>query len=1230
MRILKLRFKNLNSLLGEWAIDLSHPAFVSDGIFAITGPTGAGKSTILDAICLALYGRTPRLNKITKSSNEIMSRQTGECFAEVTFETQSGRYRCHWSQHRSRKKASGDLQVPKHEIANADTGEVLEAKIKGVAEQIEVTTGMDFDRFTRSMLLAQGGFAAFLQAAPDERAPILEQITGSEIYSHISIRVHELRAQQRKQLDLLQAELAGMQFLTPDEEQQLSQSLQQKLEQEADLNKQLLSSNQSISWLERINQLEQDLHKIAQDKQALSQKLQDFVPEQTRLEAAVRALELSADYTSLSMARERQKNDQSLLKQYQQSLPSLSEAAAQAKLSIKTSTERLEETRLAQQKAQPLLKQVRELDVQIVTKQTPIEEASMAIAELILERDQLTTRYNDDSAELQRLRSDLSHLSEQQRASRADEALVESLAAIRTRFEAVKVLQQQDQLKATQISDASEQLRNSLQAWQQHTEALAEQQQRLSVIKSKQQELQDELQVVGEGREVADWRRHQTILGQQQTAMTGALAALQNMLNARRADAEFSHRRSRLNEEKTKQQAVLVDKVKQQTALEREVSLLEDQQLLLQRIEDLEATRHQLEDGKPCPLCGAEEHPYAQGNTPKPDQNRERLATAKSELKSVGVDISNLTISLASLAKDLEQIEQSKVECAEKILTADQQINSACAELTTELSWSIDSTDVDTFEHNLKQLQQQNIQALAHASKVLERVDAIEQVLKSLRNKLDSTSEALASAERESQSAEHNRHSAEQTVQRLKQEQAINLHQQRQALAALQQEVQVFGVEGLDVEKLDAVLQQLTARRDQWQRGQQQKLQLEQQINALEIQTNHQITELNKHHSELEKRHALLQAYQQDSDKLKQQRQELLGNKNPDDEDARLVAAVNTAEVALNEAREGAQQINQNLSQLQTRLSEVEQAINLSEPELKALEQAFKVQLAAADFVDEDHYSEAKLPEQERKLLALKSKQLADQQTEIMSMQREKLQLITNEKQKALTDLPLDALKQQQATLLINQKDLQQAVGALQHKLADNENLKLQQRSKVESMAAQQRECSRWDVLHELIGSSDGKKYRNFAQGLTFEIMVAHANRQLQKMSDRYLLIRDEAQPLELNVVDNYQAGEVRSTKNLSGGESFIVSLALALGLSNMASKNVRVDSLFLDEGFGTLDEEALDTALETLSGLQQEGKLIGVISHVALLKERISTQIEVTPLNGGRSQISGPGCGSV
>ncbi len=226
-----------------------------------------------------------------------------------------------------------------------------------------------------------------------------------------------------------------------------------------------------------------------------------------------------------------------------------------------------------------------------------------------------------------------------------------------------------------------------------------------------------------------------------------------------------------------------------------------------------------------------------------------------------------------------------------------------------------------------------------------------------------------------------------------------------------------------------------------------------------------------------------------------------------------------------------------------------------------------------------------------------------------------------------LTDKSLDELEPQFKEQDDALKELRDIIAGLKHKLSENTAAKERIKEKQTAIEAQKKECSRWENLHELIGSADGKKYRNFAQGLTFEMMIGHANQQLQKMTDRYLLIRDDAQPLDLNVVDNYQAGEIRSTKNLSGGESFIVSLSLALGLSSMASQKVRVDSLFLDEGFGTLDEEALDTALETLSSLQQDGKLIGVISHVQALKERIGTQIRVASNTGGRSQISGPGC---
>ena len=120
MRIHTIRLANLNALTGTWEIDLDHPAY-NDNIYALTGPTGAGKTTILDAISLALYGRTPRLARIGKAGNEIMSRHSGTCHAEITFSTRTGRYRSHWSQHRARRKAGGELQNPKHELADADS-----------------------------------------------------------------------------------------------------------------------------------------------------------------------------------------------------------------------------------------------------------------------------------------------------------------------------------------------------------------------------------------------------------------------------------------------------------------------------------------------------------------------------------------------------------------------------------------------------------------------------------------------------------------------------------------------------------------------------------------------------------------------------------------------------------------------------------------------------------------------------------------------------------------------------------------------------------------------------------------------------------------------------------------------------------------------------------------------------------------------------------------------------
>jgi len=1224
MRILQVRFKNLNSLVGEWEIDLTHPAFASEGIFAITGLTGAGKTTILDAICLALYGRTPRLGKITKSGNEIMSRQTGECFAEVTFETEAGRFRCHWSQHRARKKPDGELQLPKHEIANADSGQVLEAKLRGVAEQIETATGMDFDRFTRSMLLAQGGFAAFLQAAPDERAPILEQITGTEIYSQISIRVHERRSEERKRLDTLQAELAGMQLLTPKDEQQLTASLEKKIQQDNELTQQVAQKNQAITWVKAIARLEEELKELGQAKDELQTRLEAFAPEQELLRLANQALELAADYAALTSTRKAQDADRRSLLECQVSLTSRTDAAKHAEEVMNAAAEQLEARKAEQQKTQPVIRKVRELDLKIAEKDALIKAVNDSISDLSTSLESLSTKQKSNSDELRRKRKALEELQALLETSKADGELVEQLTGLQSRFDALKTLNSQLTGKLEETTQADNQLREATKAWQEQTTCLENERRGLYGIQGTLAERQAELLKILEGQDVSEWRKSQSLLTSQKDLIVKALEAVQTLSKSKQATIELDNRRTTLKHKESFLTSTLATLTERQATFEKETDLLETQLTLLKKIEDLDEARGQLQDGEPCPLCGAKEHPFAEGNIPALDETQQRLTTVRTELKSVTGDISDLKVKLANVSKDLEQLASAQKEHAEKIEEASQVIGDICSELPSEPKLAASDP---MLEEKLKELQEENSRYLAHSTSTLETVEAAEKVLTTVRESLEKAKDSVAKEERDAQATAHKKESAGQLLERLKKEADGYRDQQEKSLIHLRKEVQAFGVETLSIDTMDAALEQLTSRRDQWIARQKEKTKLEQKIAVIETQTRHQAEQLQKAENDLKKQKDQLAALLRERETFSRERRDLFGDKKADDEEARLYTAVESADKDLDIARQKLSTANQELRQLKAKIDELEKAIKTQDLHLKSADESFQARLKTSGFTDEETYKSACLRESERKHLAQQAQKLSDERTEITSKEREKNKLLEKELQKKLTEEPLDELENALAVLVGNQKDLQQEIGGIRQKLKDNESLKQQQLVRLQAINAQKRECLRWDLLHELIGSADGKKYRNFAQGLTYEMMIGHANRQLQKMTDRYLLVRDDAEPLELNVIDNYQAGEIRSTKNLSGGESFIVSLSLALGLSHMASKNVRIDSLFLDEGFGTLDEEALDTALETLSGLQQDGKLVGVISHVPALKERISTQIQVIHKTGGRSNINGPGC---
>lgn len=356
----------------------------------------------------------------------------------------------------------------------------------------------------------------------------------------------------------------------------------------------------------------------------------------------------------------------------------------------------------------------------------------------------------------------------------------------------------------------------------------------------------------------------------------------------------------------------------------------------------------------------------------------------------------------------------------------------------------------------------------------------------------------------------------------------------------------------------------------------------------------------------------------------------MLGEKNPDNIENNYQDKLTQIRQQLENATKN---VHDDIAALHAQKATIE-SLNLAIKELvNKLGQSktsFEQALMASEFGTQDEFLAAMISEDELIELKTAHDAIIDKlnQTKVsLNNCQEKLDNLIksnpNAHQFKLEDLHTELINLQQQLESINQ-----SIGELN--AIKNSELQNRQRHTqiLKDIQRQEQENSIWAKLDMLIGSADGKKYRNFVQGLTLDLVLHHANQILAKMNDRYLLTfdGDSSKALEILVTDLHQGDAVRSSKNLSGGESFIISLALALGLSQINSQNVQIESLFLDEGFGTLDETALDLALNTLFELQQSGKSIGIISHVASLKERIDTQIIVEKYAGGYSTLHGAG----
>lgn len=1074
MRIEKVTFKNLNSLAGTWSIDFTNERYREDGIFAITGPTGAGKSTVLDAICLALYGQTPRLATISKSTNEIMTRQTGDCFAEVLFSTGKGRYRSHWSQRRARNKPEGALQPAKQELVNLNTNEMVNLK-KGIADKINELTGLDFKRFTRSMLLAQGDFAAFLKASSDDRAVILEKITGMEIYSEISEKVYRRMDEESKALKALESQLGGIEVLADEARKEKENQRDDLTQKETQLKQSQNAIQEALNWKKRVEGLQESAKALQEKAKVLQNEKETFEPNAQKLQVALRAQQVDSSYEALKTIRETLNQTTQLRDKAARDKPVAEEALKEAQAASDSSKKRWDEAENARQSAMPIISDVRLRDAAIKKQCLDLEELKKEVGSLQESINQSQKELLNKERVLSGSKEESALLEQYLKSHEGEKVLVSAYSGLEASSDHLK--ETEGEIKRLQKDDQKS--------------------------KNKEKELRAQLQ-----KETQD-------------------------LNALRSTAE---RLKNQQEEVTEElKGVLQGETEQ--SLVTQLDALKEKRHYRQLVQSLEEHRKGLQDGAPCPLCGATHHPYAEGNIPAVDEI------------------------------------QTQIDAVQKTLNEAIRLKNQLQELATKVT--LQKEVITRSETNLRLVQ--------------ERLDGVIEQRREALNLIDEKKEKFA--------LDSN---------------------------AFYESVSGFGL-ALPMSPTE-VINELLVKKTLWVKN-------EEAFNEKQKDLERVASEIREIRSLKEEKEKIWQGkhsqFVQSEEKLNEEkriRTELFGDKDPDQVEKSLNDTVTQTKSSYEQMRKAA---DEKAGQLRTLISAIEtydrQIKETQGREGQALS-LFEASLKKFGFDDQEQYFQSHLESSELESLQDKSQSLTERINRLQGEMEQNNQTLAQEKAKNLTDKTIEELEAEQKANEIEQTDVRETLGNLVYELRGDDEAREKSKDYLRTIAAKQLIVDQWSALSGLIGSADGRKFRNYAQGITFDIMIAYANQALMKMNDRYLLKRRDKDGLELEVQDNYQAGVIRSTKNLSGGESFIVSLALALGLSKMASQNVQVESLFLDEGFGTLDEDALENALKTLSGLHQQGKLIGVISHVQELKDRIGTQIIVTPKALGRSVLSGPG----
>ena len=1242
MKILAIRGRNLASLQGNFELDFTSDPLFGCGLFAITGETGAGKSTILDALCLALYGRYPRItgqgskNKIENSRGEALATsdprsilRTGcsDAYAQVDLMIDDQLLQASWRVRRAHGKTTGNLLDFERALINLKDKSVLASGKKRVDEEIAQRLKLTYEQFGRTVVLAQNEFDAFLRASDGDRADLLEKITGTELYSKISAKAFEEERLALRDLEDLQKATGFIAVLPDDERAALQELVNSSQKSHLSLIKKGKKTSAALDWYGRhdeavkrvedaqkqVKQAEQKLSAAADEKQLLA-NIDIARSVQGLIDKAVR------EEQSLMELRKQQSSQQGNKSELKKNLE-------QAELNEGEHRETYEKSDQELVNAGPVLERALQLDTQISVSQKDQSEREAALDEGKKTNKKLFEQQCAQQKSLKQMGQRLDHLEHaqlqnvalEQVSRRADDltSLFQNLTDLQKKNHDVKALlakkQQSNeaasyrlQKNITHIQTMNDQLSklrtkcddsaNNLQKSRPDEMRLKRDHQ--SDCQMQLNRLHHHIERVVEQTQVID--EAQKTRTEAQGKATSARQQLQAL------DTALSDLKSRAGEAKE--------------ALTRSKSALSKHVLSL---------RAQLQSDEPCAVCGSTDHP---GHDDKANNELLELMDARTF---------ELAEQITTNERDRSRTQQTLEHAKARIESADDRLavaDNKLARLQSPTKAMIDDAQTaaklidlqvtgelppEILLGHLEELRETLEYQMVDMQKKLMAIQQLE------AHSRDDTKQLLALEKTVQTQTKENDALAKsgQVLHDEAREMREHLDQSSAHCKLVLEQIMSI-VSGIEVSKTDleqdprSVEQFLQKQISRYEQQKQESKQIKADLHKMQGEgavLAERLEHISAHCAELESQLA------QNSDKLLVQKSDRL--QLFDGQPVAIIRA--TLEKAQKRDVKALQSVLDVKREWITRLEEVEKNLVHLEGQIKTTSRseqkttkARDAALIKKDLVLEQVKILLAIPDEDTNAMSKRVVQLVDIQTKNTALLADRTQ--------HLKDIEGDAKpKRQRSELRDDLREIEADQAMLMIDLGKNkstlelDDTALKNRRKLShKIESVEKKHALWAVMSEAIGSKTGDKFRRFAQGVTLDHLIALANQQLRTINPRYKIERNTIGGLGLQVMDMEMGGEIRSVRSLSGGERFLVSLALALGLSQLDGRASFVDTLMIDEGFGALDARSLDIAIQALESLQSQGRKVGVISHIEALTERIPVQVRVEKQGSGRSHV--------